>query len=144
MKLPEISLRVKSSLFLTFLYIIWRLIKEKRNGLKGVSSFKRLYEDKSNHEKFTKIKLRVKELLDKTFDEAAVTNAHLPEEIHLAIAGGGFKNLYAMGVYFVLQHFGIKVEKISGASSGTYTTALSGHFLQRTLSRVDSLQIFAP
>jgi len=42
----------------------------------------------------------------------------------LAIAGGGFKSLYAMGAYFVLQHANIMPDRMSGASSGAYIAAV--------------------
>lgn len=63
----------------------------------------------------------------------ALLGQHDPAELHaafgvpkvdLAIAGGGAKALYAAGAYFVLQHAGFQVERVSGASSGAYVGAL--------------------
>jgi len=119
MKLPKLSLRVKVSILFTLLYIIWRLLKEKRKGLKGCRSFIRLYGDKDACEKYRKLKLKIKNDAQQLIDDANVENFLLPASIDLAVAGGGFKNLYSIGVYFVLQHYGIRIEKISGASSGS-------------------------
>lgn len=40
--------------------------------------------------------------------------------VDLAIAGGGFKSLYALGAYFALRDAGYSIERVSGASAGAY------------------------
>ena len=40
-------------------------------------------------------------------------------EIALAIAGGGCKALYGLGVGFKLRNWGIKIKEISGVSAGS-------------------------
>ena len=81
------------SILFTLLYIIWRLLKEKRKGLKGCRSFIRLYGDKDACEKYRKLKLKIKNDAQQLIDDANIENFLLPASIDLAIAGGGFKNL---------------------------------------------------
>lgn len=116
--------RTKTLLFISAIAFV---MDQKRRSRHAALRYKSLYASWSKGETAVKflqhLQTTLKDLLAK--HDPIKLHARLNvSNVDLAIAGGGFKALYALGAYFVLQHAGFQMDRMSGASAGSYLASL--------------------
>lgn len=144
-----LSCRIKRSIPLCLIAVILLILDQRRRSRYVASRFMQLYKDwfagETTKEYLRQLHASVKALLathgkqklqggessctndNRHFNRVGIDNdigRRCTGSVDLAIAGAGFKSLYALGAYFALRNAGYSIERVSGASAGAYLAVL--------------------
>lgn len=124
---PLLRILATKKRVLFFIACVVFILDQRRRSRAASSRYRILYsrwsKEAATASFLQRLHADIKSLLGK-HDPPQLRAALRVPKVDLAIAGGGAKAVYAMGAYIVLQHAGVHVDRVSGASAGAYLAAL--------------------